>query len=182
VKTREPSGKSFGFRSQLAGLLLLLAGIAVLMGLQRPEAKVAVSGLTLSAHRSEVLKKLGQPSFQQASPEATRLEYWSDPKVVETAEAPLRYPSLSLDFDAHGRMLRMTGGHPQIDGENVRKWSLDQVERALGPAEGASRGQSLGSGGSVISGDRFLKYPARHLLVTWNPESGVDFMLFAGKR
>jgi hypothetical protein len=148
-------------------LILLLGAIATLVGQGRPPAVVTVSGLTLAATREQVFAVLGQPSFQQDQSRPTHVEYWS------------QSPSLSIDFHPDGSTLRLQGGRPEINGEDVRHWSLEKVERYLGPPSGASQGTSLSNGGSPIEGDAFLKYPERRLLVVWNPESGTDFILFA---
>lgn len=143
------------------------------MGTRQPPVTVTVSGLSLAASRAEVLKLKGQPDFQSGPAAAlTHLEYWSDPVNL--------HPSLSLDFSPEGVLTRVEGGCPEIDGQNVRHWSLAQVERALGPAPYASRGTSFSSGGPTDGGDAFLKYPERRLLVAWNRETGINFILFHG--
>jgi hypothetical protein len=159
----------------MAFWLLLLAAIAWFMAPGRQPARVTVSGLTLEVDRDQVLKLKGQPNFLSGPADRPdHLEYWSDPVNL--------HPSLSLDFTPDGQLKRMEGGCPEIDGENVRLWSLAQVEQALGSAEFASRSSALSNGGAVVGGDAYLKYPDRRLLVTWDPEKGINFILFRGSR
>jgi hypothetical protein len=173
--SRSSPQRKFSTNTRQIGLwLCLLAGIAVLMSLRRPPAEVTVSGLTLSADRAQVLAIKGQPDYQEGHPQPTHLEYWSDPVAIA--------PSLSLDFNDDGQMIKLRGGQPEINKQDVRRWSLAQIELALGPPSGASRSQAMAGPNSIAPGDAFLKYPERHLLVTWNQESGIDFILFAGTR
>lgn len=144
------------------------------MSLGRPPAAVTVSGLSLGATRQEILRKLGQPSFQAGAPDLTHVEYWNNPSKA--------CPILAIDFKPDGTTTRIEGGLPEIDGEDVRSWSLSEVERRLGPADGATSSAAFSSGGTQVDGDAYLRYPDRHLLVRWHPDTGVCFILFVGSR
>lgn len=147
--------------------LLLLGAIATLASFgsfRRPA--VTVSGLTLGLTRTEVLGIKGLPSFSEGSPHPYQLEYWNES------------PPLSITLDSHDRVIRLEGGSPEIDSQNIRTWGIQDVKRALGPPLSVSYGQTfLGQEGKE-STQTYLRYPDLHLLVSAQSGSPIAFCLF----
>ncbi len=144
-----------------AKFFVLLALVALIAQLTRRTPDVSISGLKVGIERAEVLQRLGQPDFQSGYPEVSHIEYWK------------HTPPLELDFDEQGRLSRIQGGIPMLDGENVQTLSLESAERRLGRA--LHREQQPNDG-------PVLRYEQFGLLVSQTSKEELSFLLFKPRR
>ena len=85
-------------------------------------------------------------------------------------------PNVLVSYDEAEVAAKITGGIPQIDGHDVREWSLQEVEDKLGPPQHRSQGREIG--GRARSN---LAYPQHRLLVQQD-DGEIQFILFSSRR
>ena len=153
---------------QACGLFLVLGLIAVLMSSEHFfGAHVTISGLSLSDHRTRVHSILSAVDFRCFEMHR-HTETWHR---MDT-------PSTDVSFGPSETARKIQGGIPQINGQDVRHWTLQEVREALGPPQHASKGREVERRQEARNN---LSYPQHRLLI--QEEKGeIRFILFASGR
>ena len=138
--------------------MLLLALVTVAVAgrgsfLWKPE--ISICGLTL-----------GQ-SLQSADAEMR----WRDYRLAENEPghhswSRMDSPNVDIYFDDDERVVSLFGGIPEISGDDVREWSLEQIRRKLGP-DSTPQDKNDGS---------WLYYPEYRLMVASDRQGELCFI------